>query len=98
MPYIHRENARGMQARDALLLLMSLSKKNKTLGVYITDHSNICMILASGLSGLYFVLPQVLNDVTSPDWHRLTPDDVNDMKELSTFVTSLEFTNAVAQV
>lgn len=98
MPYIHRENARGMQARDALLLLMSLSKKNKTLGVYITDHSNICMILASGLSGLYFVLPQVLTDVTSPDWHRLTPDDVNDIKELSTFVTSLEFTNAVAQV
>lgn len=37
-----------MQARDALLLCMSLSKKNKNIGVYIAEHSNICVLLASG--------------------------------------------------
>lgn len=87
-----------MQARDALLLCMSLSKKSKNVSVYIAEHSNICVLLASGLSGLYSVLPHVLSDIVAPDWHRLTPDDVNDIKDLSTFVTSLEFSNAVAQV
>lgn len=87
-----------MQARDALLLCMSLSKKNKNVAVYVSEHSNMCVLLASGLSGLYSVLPHVLTDIKVPDWHRLTPDDVNDIKDLSTFVTSLEFSNAVAQI
>lgn len=95
---MHREDSTGMQARDALLLCMSLSKKNKNVAVYISEHSNMCVLLASGLSGLYSVLPHVLTDIKVPDWHRLTPDDVNDIKDLSTFVTSLEFSNAVAQI
>lgn len=95
---MHCEDAIGMQARDALLLCMSLSKKNKSVGTYIAEQSNICVLLASGLGGLYSALPHVLIDILAPDWHRLTPDDVNDIKELSTFVTSLEFSNAVAQV
>lgn len=98
IPFVHREDSVGMQARDALLLCMTLSKKNKNVGVYIAEHSNICVLLASGLSGLYSVLPHVLSDIVALDWHRLTPDDVNDIKDLSTFVTSLEFSNAVAQV
>lgn len=98
VPFIHREGAIGMQARDALLLCMSLSKKNKSVGVYIADHSNICGLLASGISGLYSVLPQVLNDIEAEDWHRFTPDDVNDIKDLAAFMNSLEFCNAVAQV
>ncbi|KAJ8923668.1 hypothetical protein NQ315_010248 [Exocentrus adspersus] len=84
IPFVHREDSIGMQARDALLLCMSLSKKNKKI--------------ASGLSALYSVLPNMLNDITVPDWHRFTPDDVNEIKGLLTFVTSLEFSNAVAQV
>lgn len=96
--FVHREGSVGMQARDALLLCMSLSKKNKNVGVYILEHSNLCVLLATGLSALYSILPHVLQDVVAPDWHRLTPDDVNDIKDLSTFVTSLEFANAVAQV
>lgn len=96
--FVHHENSVGMQARDALLLCMTLSKKSKNVGVYISEESNVCEILASGLSGLYSLLPNVLQDVVAPDWHRLTPDDVNDIKDLSTFVTSLEFANAVAQV
>lgn len=95
---MHREDSTGMQARDALLLCISLSKKNKNVATYICEHSNMSILLASGLSGLYSVLPHVLTDIKVPDWHRLTPDDVNDIKDLSTFVTSLEFCNAVAQI
>ncbi|KAF5281102.1 hypothetical protein FQR65_LT02968 [Abscondita terminalis] len=96
--FVHYENSVGMQARDALLLCMTLSKKSKNVGKFISEKSNIYPILASGLSGLYSRLPQELEDIVAPDWHRLTPDDVNDIKDLSTFVTSLEFANAVAQV
>ncbi|CAH1965271.1 unnamed protein product [Acanthoscelides obtectus] len=98
IPFIHREDSIGMRARDALLLCMSLSKKNKQVAVYIAEHSNFSLLVASGLSALYSVLPNVLNDIMVPDWHRFTPDDVNEIKGLLTFVTALEFSNAVAQV
>lgn len=96
--YVHRDETLGMQARDGILLCMNLSRKNKSVEKCISKHSNICVLLATGLSGLYSVLSHVLNDITVPDWHRLTPDDVNDIKDLSLFVTSLEFSNAVAQI
>lgn len=119
----------GQQARDAMLLCMSLSKKNDEVGLYIAEHSNICpvsdsinmwnkihwrknskhlceilmflfvfsQVLAAGLSGLYSVLPRKL-DIETNDWHQLTPDDVNDLPELTQLMNSLEFCNAVAQV
>lgn len=43
IPYIHREGGVGQQARDAMLLCMSLSKKNDEVGLYIAD-SNICPV------------------------------------------------------
>ncbi|XP_076681718.1 FHIP family protein AGAP011705 isoform X2 [Andrena cerasifolii] len=97
IPHVHREGGVGQQARDAMLLCMSLSKKNDEVGVYIADHSNICPVLATGLSGLYSLLPRKL-DIETDDWHRLTPDDVNDMPALMHLMNSLEFCNAVAQV
>lgn len=98
LPFVHREDSIGMRARDALLLGMSLSKKNNEVASYIADHSNFSILVASGLSGLYSALPNVIDDIIVPDWHRFTPDDVNEIKGLLTFVTSLEFSNAVAQV
>lgn len=98
IPFVHREDSIGMKARDALLLCISLSKKNKRVAVYIAEHSNFSILLATGLGGLYSVLPNVLEDILVPDWHRFTPDDVNEIKGLLSFVTSLEFSNAVAQV
>ncbi|XP_012279879.1 UPF0518 protein AAEL005291 isoform X2 [Orussus abietinus] len=97
LPHIHREGGVGQQARDAMLLCMSLSKKNDEVGQYIADHSNVCPVLATGLSGLYSLLPRKL-DIETEDWHRLTPDDVNDMPALTQLMNSLEFCNAVAQV
>ncbi|KYN07239.1 hypothetical protein ALC62_01797 [Cyphomyrmex costatus] len=97
IPHIHREGGVGQQARDAMLLCMSLSKKNDEVGLYIADHSNICPVLATGLSGLYSLLPRKLN-IETDDWHQLTPDDVNDLPALTQLMNSLEFCNAVAQV
>ncbi|XP_076761378.1 FHIP family protein AGAP011705 isoform X2 [Xylocopa sonorina] len=97
IPYVHREGGVGQQARDSMLLCMSLSKKNDEVGIYIADHSNICPVLATGLSGLYSVLPRKL-DIETDDWHRLTPDDVNDLPALLHLMNSLDFCNAVAQV
>uniref|UniRef100_A0A348G6D8 UPF0518 protein n=1 Tax=Odontomachus monticola TaxID=613454 RepID=A0A348G6D8_ODOMO len=95
--HVHREDGVGQQARDAMLLCMSLSKKNDEIGLYIADHSNICPVLATGLSGLYSLLPRKL-DIETDDWHQLTPDDVNDLSALMQLMNSLEFCNAVAQV
>ncbi|XP_050596321.1 FHIP family protein AAEL005291-like isoform X2 [Bombus affinis] len=97
IPYVHREGGVGQQARDSMLLCMSLSKKNDEVGIYIADHSNICPVLATGLSGLYSLLPRKL-DIETDDWHRLTPDDVNDLPALMHLMNSLDFCNAVAQV
>ncbi|XP_011143844.1 UPF0518 protein AAEL005291 isoform X2 [Harpegnathos saltator] len=97
IPHVHREGGVGQQARDAMLLCMSLSKKNDEVGIYIANHSNICPVLATGLSGLYSLLPRKL-DIETDDWHQLTPDDVNDLPALMQLMNSLEFCNAVAQV
>lgn len=51
IPHIHREGGVGQQARDAMLLCMSLSKKNDEVGNYIADPStgvcpvNLCFIV-----------------------------------------------------
>ncbi|XP_035740057.1 UPF0518 protein GI14169-like isoform X2 [Vespa mandarinia] len=97
IPHVHREGGIGQQSRDAMLLCMSLSKKNDEIGLYIADQSNICPVLATGLSGLYSLLPRKLN-IETDDWHRLTPDDVNDIPALIQLMNSLEFCNAVAQI
>lgn len=97
IPYVHREGSIGHQARDAMLLCMSLSQKNNNIGEYIAYHSNMCPVLVTGLGGLYSLLPNVI-EVTTPDWHRITSDDVGQLNELTLFMNSLEFVNAVAQV
>lgn len=44
IPFVHREGDIGQQARDALLLCMTLSKKNENVGSYIAEHSNVCPV------------------------------------------------------
>lgn len=94
---MHREGIVGQQARDAMLLCMALSKKNPQIGKYIAEHSDVCLVLATGISGLYSLLPRKL-DIDSEDWHRLTPDDVNDIPALDHLMHCFEFCNAVAQI
>lgn len=97
IPFVHREGAIGQQARDALLLCMSLSQKNESIGLYIAENSNFCPVLATGLSGLYSVLPRKLT-IVADDWYRLTHEDIQEFPELTMFLNSLEFCNAVIQV
>lgn len=98
IPFVHREGAIGQQARDALLLCMALSRKNDSIGIYIAEHSTFCPVLATGLSGLYSVLPRKHPAINAEDWHRFTPDDINEIPDLAMFLNSLEFCNAVIEV
>ncbi|RVE49313.1 hypothetical protein evm_006026 [Chilo suppressalis] len=90
---VHREGSTGSAARDALLLCANMSSRCTQLAEYMLA-GNTCPVLATGLSGLYSLLPRVL----SKKIHRLTPDDVNKVNKLTLFIDSLEFCNAVAQV
>uniref|UniRef100_H3C251 FHF complex subunit HOOK interacting protein 1A n=1 Tax=Tetraodon nigroviridis TaxID=99883 RepID=H3C251_TETNG len=99
IPFIHREGTVGQQARDALLLIMSLSAENERVAKHVAENTFFCpaQVLATGLSGLYSSLPTKL-DVPSEDWHCLHREDWLQMPSLVQFLNSLEFCNAVIQV
>ncbi|XP_049885579.1 FHIP family protein GJ17503 isoform X2 [Pectinophora gossypiella] len=90
---VHREGATGAAARDALLLCAKMSARCPQLAECML-LGNTCVVLATGLSGLYSLLPRTLGERV----YRLTPDDVNHVHKLTLFIDSLEFCNAVAQV
>ncbi|KAI1301159.1 putative FHIP family protein [Halotydeus destructor] len=100
IPFVHREGPIGQQARDALLLIMSMSRKHNAVGVYIAENSNFCPVLATGLSGLYSSLPRKLSSEAeiAEDWCQFTTEDVHETTELLMFLNSLGFCNAVVQV
>ena len=96
-PFLHRPDSQGQLARDSLLLCVSLSSQHLNMETYISEHSNFCPILATGLSGLYSALPRSLA-VDSPSWHKLESSDGQDIPGLENIVTSLELCSAVLQV
>ncbi|KAM4604314.1 FHF complex subunit HOOK-interacting protein 1A [Polymixia lowei] len=97
IPFIHREGTVGQQARDALLLIMSLSSENQRVAKHIAENTYFCPVLATGLSGLYSSLPTKL-EVPNEEWHCLHREDWLQMPALVQFLNSLEFCNAVIQV
>ncbi|KAF7666094.1 hypothetical protein LDENG_00118600 [Lucifuga dentata] len=97
IPFIHREGTVGQQARDALLLIMSLSAENQRVAKHIKENTYFCPVLATGLSGLYSSLPTKL-EVPNEEWHCLHREDWLQMPALIQFLNSLEFCNAVIQV
>ncbi|KAK5865687.1 hypothetical protein PBY51_019936 [Eleginops maclovinus] len=97
IPFIHREGTVGQQARDALLLIMSLSAENERVAKHVAENTYFCPVLATGLSGLYSSLPTKL-EVPSEEWHCLHKEDWLQMPSLVQFLNSLEFCNAVIQV
>lgn len=44
IPFVHREGVIGQQARDALLLIMSLSAKDDKIGLFVANESNFCPV------------------------------------------------------
>ncbi|KAJ3614489.1 hypothetical protein NHX12_018061 [Muraenolepis orangiensis] len=97
IPFLHREGGVGQQARDALLLIMSLSAENQRVAQHIAQNTYFCPVLATGLSGLYSSLPTKL-EVPNEEWHYLHGDEWARMPPLVQFLNSLEFCNAVVQV
>ncbi|KAF3687811.1 Protein FAM160A1 [Channa argus] len=97
IPFIHREGTVGQQARDALLLIMSLSAENERVAKHIAQNTYFCPVLATGLSGLYSSLPTKI-EVPSEEWHCLNKEDLLHMPALVQFLNSLELCNAVIQV
>ncbi|KAK2715919.1 FHF complex subunit HOOK-interacting protein 1B-like isoform X2 [Artemia franciscana] len=90
VPFVHREGLIGQQARDSLILCLSLANERSYIGYYIAEHSNFNPVLATGLSGLYSALPRQLSEgVEDRGW--LSTEDINSIPELSSFVASLEF-------
>lgn len=96
MAFIHRDGSIGEEARDALLIFVSLSRQNDILANIITSKSNVSPVLATGLSGLYSVLPRKLD--FENDCYRLSPKNIEDVPELNNFLASVELCNAVAKI
>ena len=48
--FLHRDGHVGQQARDALINVMAMSRKNEDVGNYIAKHSNFCPVSASSSS------------------------------------------------
>jgi len=96
MAFIHRDGSIGEEARDALLIFVSLSRQNETLANIITSKSNVSPVLATGLSGLYSVLPRKLD--FENDCYRLSPENIEHVPELNNFLASVELCNAVAKI
>nr|XP_046236951.1 FHF complex subunit HOOK interacting protein 1A-like [Scatophagus argus] len=97
IPYIHRQGSVGQQARDALLLIMSLSASDSRVAQHIAENTYFCPVLATGLSGLYSSLPARLQ-VYSEDWHCLDQADWQQVPALVHFLHSLDFCSAVTKV
>ncbi|XP_063548322.1 FHIP family protein AGAP011705 [Cydia strobilella] len=93
LKFVHREGRKGSAARDALLLCANMSARCPQLARCMLE-GDTCPVLATGLSGLYSLLPRTLGD----NVYRLTADDVNQGHKLTLFTDSVEFCNAVAQV
>ncbi|XP_073331085.1 FHF complex subunit HOOK-interacting protein 1A-like [Pagrus major] len=97
IPYTHRQGSVGQQARDALLLIMSLSASDPRVAKHIAENTYFCPVLATGLSGLYSSLPARLQ-VYSEDWHCLDQADWQQVPALVHFLHSLDFCSAVTKV
>ncbi|CAF1352893.1 unnamed protein product, partial [Didymodactylos carnosus] len=97
IPFVHRAELTGQQARDALLLIMQLSSRNEHIAKYIVENTNFCPILATGLSALYSDLPHRL-PFYNDDWYHLTKKEWSETASLVQFMNSLQFCNDVIQI
>ena len=95
---MHRPELRATKARDALLHILQLARRNDELQQFILVDSDFCQMVAVGLSALYSALPSVLSPHVKGIW-RLTGRDISaHVPELQPFLTTLEFCNSVARV
>uniref|UniRef100_A0A0R3RYK7 DUF5917 domain-containing protein n=1 Tax=Elaeophora elaphi TaxID=1147741 RepID=A0A0R3RYK7_9BILA len=100
IPYLYDSGEIGQLARDALLLILSVSRRLKRIAAFIAIKSNFCPVVATGLSGCFSQLSRSVGSIlyVSDDWHKINADDIDSYSSLLDFHSSLIFCNAVIQV
>ncbi|VDM49076.1 unnamed protein product [Toxocara canis] len=100
IPYLYDSGDVGQLARDALLLVLSVSRRLKYVAAFIATKSNFCPVVATGLSGCYSQLPRNVGSIiyVGDEWHKISADDIESYPSLTDFHSSLLFCNAVVQV
>ncbi|VDN04149.1 unnamed protein product [Thelazia callipaeda] len=100
IPYLYDSGDIGQLARDALLLILSVSQRMKHIASFIASKSNFCPVVATGLSGCFSQLSRSVGSMlyVSDDWHKINSDDIELYPSLLDFHSSLNFCNAVVQV
>lgn len=92
---LHKLGAQGQTSRDNLKLLMALAKEQQLLAQFIALHSDLCPVVATGLSAVFSDLPRPLPEQVEQAG-MLSAMDVECLKEVEHFVTSLEFCDSVS--
>ncbi|VUZ55721.1 unnamed protein product [Hymenolepis diminuta] len=114
VPLLHLPGSSGTEAKHALLLILQLSDRDTEVANYLTSKSDICPVLATGLSGYYSCLPKrlVLNGtdksrdqgggdtlyVRGPGWHRITHSEWSKCEALVRFLQTLEFCDIAVRI
>uniref|UniRef100_A0A8R1EC42 Uncharacterized protein n=1 Tax=Caenorhabditis japonica TaxID=281687 RepID=A0A8R1EC42_CAEJA len=92
IPFLYSIGDTGQLARDAVLLILSVSAEDQTIAEYVTERTSFCQVLTTGLSACFSQLPRrILGD----GGERLVEDGYRDF--LADFHSALLFCNAIAQ-
>ncbi|KAK6745092.1 hypothetical protein RB195_011663 [Necator americanus] len=92
IPFLYEQNDVGQLARDALLLILSVSAKHEQIAEFVAYKSAFCPVVATGLSGCFSQLGRIL---TGDGAERIVPEHA--AESLANFHSSLLFCNAVVQ-
>ncbi|KAK7929470.1 hypothetical protein WMY93_005865 [Mugilogobius chulae] len=78
IPYIHREGTVGQQARDALLLIMSLSAENQRVAKHIAENTFFCPVAHTDIRDqlISYIYNGFLVPVLAPALHKMTLEEV----------------------
>uniref|UniRef100_A0A1I7U971 DUF5917 domain-containing protein n=1 Tax=Caenorhabditis tropicalis TaxID=1561998 RepID=A0A1I7U971_9PELO len=92
IPFLYSSGDTGQLARDAVLLILSVSAEDKSIAHYVTERTSFCQVLTTGLSACFSQLPRrILGD----GGERLVEDGYRDF--LADYHSALLFCNAIAQ-
>ncbi|KAJ1357502.1 hypothetical protein KIN20_015667 [Parelaphostrongylus tenuis] len=92
IPYLYEQNDVGQLARDALLLILSVSTNHEKIAKFVAYKSAFCPVVATGLSGCFSQLGHIF---ASDGTENIVPEHTAD--SLTNFHSSLLFCNAVVQ-
>ncbi|CAI2348048.1 unnamed protein product [Caenorhabditis sp. 36 PRJEB53466] len=93
IPFLYSSGDTGQLARDAVLLILSVSAEDKSIAEYVTERTSFCQVLTTGLSACFSQLPRrILGD----GGERLVEDSYREF--LADYHSALLFCNAIAQM